>query len=122
MMIKQVKHVSIPVKNQDRAIEFYTKKLGFEIACDVPFADNQRWIEIKIPGSDTQLVLFTPQGHEDRIGTFSNIMFSCDEIEKTYENMKKRGVDFSHPPKKEPWGTYTIFKDCEGNSFCLSSS
>lgn len=120
-MIEAVKHVSIPVKDQQKSLEFFQEKLGFEILCDVPFGPEQRWIELKIPGGDTQIVLFTPEGQENRIGTFSNIVFTCSDIEKTYEELKGRGVEFVHPPKKEPWGTFTVFKDVDDNTFCLSS-
>ncbi len=67
-MITQVKHVSVPVKNQDEALEFYTKKLGFKLVVDVE-AGDQRWIELEIPGGETCVVLFTPEGHEERIGS-----------------------------------------------------
>lgn len=120
-MIKAVKHVSIPVKDQDSALEFYTNKLGFEIICDVSFGP-QRWIELKIPNAETKIVLFTPEGHENRVGTFSNIIFSCADVKKTYEDLLKKGVEFTQAPKEESWGTFALFKDVEGNQFCLSSS
>jgi predicted enzyme related to lactoylglutathione lyase len=67
------------------------------------------------------VVLFTPSGHETRIGTFSNITFTSDNVEKSYEEMSARGVEFQAPPKKEHWGTSAIFKDPDGNVFLLSS-
>lgn len=122
-MIAGVKHVSIPVKDQDKALKFYTEKLGFEVLTDVEFGpDNQRWIELKIPGGETQVVLFTPEGHETRVGTFSNIVFMSDDIHKTYKELKARGVKFTTEPTEEPWGTFTVFQDPDGNTFCLSSS
>ena len=119
-MIRQVKFVGIPVRDQDRALAFYRDKLGFKIHTDQPMG-KQRWIELKIPGADTGVVLFTPDGHEDRIGTFFNGSFACDDVKRTYEELKGRGVEFTQEPKKEPWGTYTTFKDSEGNSFVLGS-
>jgi catechol 2,3-dioxygenase-like lactoylglutathione lyase family enzyme len=120
-MIKAVKFVSIPVKDQDQAVDFYTKKLGFQILTDQPFNGGQRWIELRVPGGETRVVLFTPPGHETRIGTFSNITFLSDDVEKTYQEMSARGVEFQQPPKKEHWGTSAIFKDPDGNVFVLSS-
>jgi predicted enzyme related to lactoylglutathione lyase len=120
-MIKAVKFVSIPVKDQIQALNFYTKKLGFQILTDQPFDGKQRWIELRIPGGETRVVLFTPSGHETRIGTFSNITFTSDNVEKTYEEMSARGVEFQQPPKTEHWGTSAIFKDLDGNVFLLSS-
>ena len=59
-MIKAVKFVSIPVRDQEQALAFYTEKLGFQILTDQPFDAKQRWIELRIPGSETKVVLFTP--------------------------------------------------------------
>ena len=120
-MIKSVKFVSIPVRDQNKALDFYTKKLGFQIMTDQPFGDGQRWIELRIPGAGTQVVLFTPQGQEDRIGTFSGVSFLTDSVEKTYDELSSVGVEFTQPPKKESWGTSAIFKDSDGNMFVLSS-
>jgi predicted enzyme related to lactoylglutathione lyase len=121
VMITHVKFVSIPTRDQDRALAFYTEKLGFKIASDQPFNEKQRWIELRIGGSETRLVLFTPDGHEDRIGGFFNGALSCDNVERTYDELKARGVEFTGPPKKEPWGTFAMFKDVDGNQFVLSS-
>ena len=120
-MIRNVKFVSIPVRDQDRAIEFYTTKLGFEIVTDQPMGPGQRWIELGIPRADTRVVLFTMQGYEDRIGTPSNVVFSSDNVERTAEQLAAKGVEFVQPAKKEPWGTSAIFKDVDGNQFVLSS-
>ena len=120
-MINQIKFVSIPVADQNRALDFYTDKLGFTIITDQPFDEKQRWIELRIPKAETRVVLFTGEGEEKRIGSFMNISYVCDDIDKTYAELKERGVDFTGPPKKEPWGTYAMFKDSEGNSFVLSA-
>ena len=65
--------------------------------------------------------LFTPTGHEDRIGTFFNGSFGCDDVHYTYAQLKERGVEFEEEPQEQPWGTYAIFKDVDGNSFVLGS-
>ena len=120
-MIKQIKFISIPVADQNRALDFYTDKLGFTIITDQPFDEKQRWIELRIPKAETRLVLFTPEGEEKRIGSFMNMSYACDDIDKTYEELKTRGVEFEGPPQKQPWATYAMFKDSEGNKFVLSS-
>ena len=121
IMIKQIKFVSIPVADQNRALDFYTEKLGFTIITDQPFDEKQRWIELRIPRAETRVVLFTSEGDEKRIGSFMNVSYTCDDIEKTYAEMKKRGVEFEGPPEKQPWGTYAMFKDSEGNRFVVSA-
>jgi catechol 2,3-dioxygenase-like lactoylglutathione lyase family enzyme len=120
IMIRGIKFASVPVRDQEKALQFYTKKLGFEIVTDQPFGD-QRWIELSIPGAESQLVLFTPPGHETHIGGFQPIVFWTDDIDKTYAELNGRGVQFTSLPKKEPWGTSSIFTDEDGNQFVLSS-
>ncbi len=90
-MIKRVKFIGIPVADQDRALEFYTQKLNFRVLTDQEFGPSQRWIELSIPGADTGVVLFTPPGHEDRIGTFVNTSWEVDDVEKTYEALTLQG-------------------------------
>ncbi|MEO6871394.1 MAG: VOC family protein [Chthoniobacterales bacterium] len=119
-MIKQIKFISIPVADQNRALDFYTDKLGFTIITDQPFDEKQRWLELRIPKAETRVVLFTPPGQEERVGSFMNLSFACADIDKTYEELKGRGVEFEGPPEKQPWGTYAKFKDSEGNLFVLS--
>ena len=119
-MIKSMKFASIPVKDQQRALEFYTRKLGFHVMTDQAMGPGQRWIELGLNGG-SGVVLFTAPGHEDRIGTFSGISFLCDDVEKTHKELSQRGVEFAQAPKKESWGTSAIFKDADGNTFVLSS-
>jgi len=120
-MIKQIEFISIPVADQNRALDFYTEKLGFTIITDQPFNEKQRWIELRIPKAETRVVLFTPPGDEKRVGSFMNMSYSCGDIDRTYAELKKRGVEFEAPPQKQPWGTYAMFKDSEGNRFVVSS-
>lgn len=119
-MIKQLKFVGIPTSDQDRALEFWTKKMGFAVVTDQPMG-NQRWIELSIPGAQTGIVLFTPEGQEDRIGSFFNGSFHCDDAEYSYRQLSERGVQFEAPPERQPWGTFAKFLDPDGNSFVLSS-
>ena len=120
-MIKQMKFAGISVRDQDAALEFWTKKVGFRVATDQPMGPGQRWIELSIPGAQTGLVLFTPDGHEDRVGTFFNGSFGCDDVDYTYKQMSERGVKFTEAPTKQPWGTFAKFEDPDGNTFVLSS-
>jgi catechol 2,3-dioxygenase-like lactoylglutathione lyase family enzyme len=121
-MINGVKFVNVPVRDQDRALRFYTEQLGFRVATDQPFVPGgQRWIELKIPGAETGITLFTPDGHEDRVGTFVGFSLYSNNVEKTYEELKSKGVEFVAPPKKESWGTSVIFKDPDGNQLHLGS-
>jgi catechol 2,3-dioxygenase-like lactoylglutathione lyase family enzyme len=120
-MIKAIKFVSVPVADQDRALEFYTKKLGFRVITDSPFDGTQRWIELGIPRADTKVVLFTAPGQDKMIGGFMNITFMADDVMATAKDLKERGVEFVQEPQKADWGTSAIFKDVDGNVFVLST-
>jgi predicted enzyme related to lactoylglutathione lyase len=120
-MITHVKFVSIPTADQQRSLKFYTEKMGFEVSTDQPFDGKQRWIVLRIANSPTRFVLFTPEGHENRIGTFFNGSLACDDVTATYRQLSGRGVEFVKPPEKQPWGEFAIFKDPDGNQFVLSS-
>jgi predicted enzyme related to lactoylglutathione lyase len=120
-MITHVKFVSVPTADQERALKFWTKQVGFTLMTDQPFSEAQRWIELSIGDSDTRFVLFTPDGHEERIGSFFNGSLACDDVEATHRQLSERGVAFDGPPQKQPWGTFAMFRDPDGNRFVLSS-
>lgn len=119
-MIRGIKFVSVPVRDQDAALSFWTEKCGLKVATDQAFGP-QRWIELLIPGSETGLVLFTMPGDEARIGTQQPMSLWCDDVFATAAGMKTKGVTFFQEPKKEQWGTSAIFEDPDGNKFVLSS-
>jgi catechol 2,3-dioxygenase-like lactoylglutathione lyase family enzyme len=118
-MIRGVKFASIPVTDQDRALAFYTEKLGFRLVTDQPFDGKQRWIELGISGADTRVVLFnTNSGLQP--GGFMNVTLWTDDVEGTVRELKSKGVDIGES-QRQPWGTFAIFKDIDGNAFVLSS-
>jgi catechol 2,3-dioxygenase-like lactoylglutathione lyase family enzyme len=120
-MVKGIKFVSIPTRDQDGALAFWTRRMGFAVVTDQPFDDEQRWIELRIPGAETRLVLFTPKGQEERIGGFMNVAFVADDVARTYRELSERGVPFTAPPRTEEWGTSVIFSDPDGNQFVIGS-
>lgn len=120
-MITQIKFISIPVTNQDRAVDWFTNKLGFKVFTDQAMGPGQRWIEMRIGRAETKLVLYTPPGHENRIGGPVPLAFQCDNVQKTCDELKSRGVEFAQEPKTESWGTSAIIKDPDGNQYVIST-
>ena len=120
-MFARVRTVAAYVGDQQRALDFYTQKLGFELRADQPMGPNARWIEVAPPGHDTTIVLYTPEGLEDRIGTFAGFTLETDDIMATYEELKGKGVEFAQPPEMQPWGMLmAIVKDQDGNSIVIT--
>ncbi|MGH9557576.1 MAG: VOC family protein [Terriglobales bacterium] len=118
-MLKRIKFTTIPVQDQSRALEFYTKKLGLRVFTDQSMGDS-RWIELQVPGGETMLVLFQQPCHQP--GPTPAAVFVADNVQETYEELKAKGVEFTQPPKKEPWGEHAILKDSEGNSIVFGTA
>jgi predicted enzyme related to lactoylglutathione lyase len=118
-MIKRIKFAGIPVHDQQRALDFYTGKLGFKVHTDAPYRDGLRWIELEIPGAETRLTFDSPRKEESSTPA---MVFAADDVEKTYEELKSQGVEFTQPPQRAPWGMFALFKDSEGNLILLSAS
>ena len=119
VMLRRVNYVGIPTRDQDRALTFWTETMGCIITTD-RLVGEKRWIELTIPGAQTGLLLLTPEGHENRVGTFFNGSFGCDDVQYTYEKLIARGVEFLGSPEKRPF-PHVYFKDPDGNTFLLSS-
>jgi predicted enzyme related to lactoylglutathione lyase len=94
-MIRQLKFASIPTRDQDAGLAFWAQKVGFQIATDQPMGPGQRWIELSIPSTQTGIVLFTAPGQEDRLGTFFNGSFACDDVDHSYQQMLAGGWNLS---------------------------
>jgi len=120
-MISHVKFVSIPTRDQDRALKFWTERVGFRVLTDQPFDDKQRWIELRIGSSETRFVLFMFDEQGLQPGKPFNGALACDNVEKTYQELVANGVEFTAEPQKQPWGTFAVFKDPDDNQFVLSS-
>src|ERR671921_331129 len=105
-MIKTIGGTIVYVSNQNKAVEFYTQKLGFEVKSDMQFGNNLRWIEVAPKESNSTLSLVEPNR----------------ELLKTDEEIKDKGVNLTKPERQDWGGTMSILKDQDGNSFGLISA
>ena len=121
-MVEGVSQVIVEVDDQERALRFWTETLGFEIARDAPYGE-ERWLEVRTPDMATVLVLQPRQGDPptapDELPT-SNVFFYCDDLPRTYDELRARGVEFPQPPVQQSWGWWSMFEDHEGNRFALA--
>jgi lactoylglutathione lyase len=121
-VIEGVSQVIVEVEDQDRALEFWTNKMEFELVQDAPYGEAGRWIEVRSRDRATILVLRPRQGHRptapDELPT-STVFFYCDDLPRTYDELRARGVVFPRPPVRQSWGWWSMFEDDEGNRFAL---
>jgi predicted enzyme related to lactoylglutathione lyase len=131
-MLKQLTYAQIWVDNQDEALAFYTEKLGMELREDVtvPEMGNFRWLTVGVPGQDVSITLMEVPGPpvfdaetQKQIrsllakGAASGLFFSTDDCQASYEEYKKRGVEFTQEPTEQPYGIDAGFRDPSGNHF-----
>ena len=132
-MITKMSHVLIWVKDQQEALEFYRDKLGFEVDTDAMVGETYRWLTMRIktqPGFE--IILAEPvagmmldeesaaqlRSLVDK-GVLGGGVFEADDIYKTYDELKARGVEMKGPPTVQSWGTATVMMDNSGNWFSL---
>ncbi|WP_377569711.1 VOC family protein [Micromonospora sonneratiae] len=113
--------MTIFVTDQDRAVDFYTNKLGFELRRDQRFGPI-RWVEVAPAGSTTTIVLFphdNPMYQEDLMREFTGLQFLTEDLAATYEELSGRGVAFVQEPMRLPFGFSAVFADDDKNQFSL---
>lgn len=125
-MISGVSKVVLQVGDQDRAKAFWTETMGFELVQDAPYG-QERWLEVRSPdGVDLVLELGGEGAGRDADAPehlpTSNVMFRCDDLLVTYEDLAARGVEFPQPPVRQPFGWWSMFNDSEGNRFALEQA
>lgn len=114
---------SIFVQDQDRALEFYSKKLGFIKKEDIPVGEF-RWITLVSPDvQDGTELLLEPNAHpaakEYQKKIFAEgipaTMFGVEDIRKEYDRLREKGVQFTMEPTKMGELTIAVFDDTCGN-------
>jgi catechol 2,3-dioxygenase-like lactoylglutathione lyase family enzyme len=116
------------VDDQEKALRFYTEKLGFVLKTDVPMGEH-RWLTVTSPeGSEGVELLLEPMGFEPsrvyqkalRDAGMPFTMFFTEDLDAEYARLKARGVVFTVEPSRESWGAYAVFDDTVGNLINLS--
>jgi catechol 2,3-dioxygenase-like lactoylglutathione lyase family enzyme len=121
--------IALVVPDYDPAIEFFTGLLGFELVEDSPAETNdgrpKRWVVVRPPGAETGLLLARADGAGQeavvgqqaagRVGFFLHV----DDFEATWQRLTAAGVEFTRPPRTEPYGRVAVFRDIAGNKWDL---
>jgi len=114
MMIQSIIDVAVVVSKAEKSAEWYRDKLGLEIR-----AREGHWVTVAPKGSDVVLHLCEPfEGNGPEPGN-TGIAFRVNNLDETYGEFSKRGVEFTVKPTKEEWGSYAMFKDPDGNEFWI---
>src|SRR3954452_18166887 len=124
-MIDGICTVSIFVSNQNRAKDFYTKVLGLELRQDSPLAPgtDARWVSVAPKGATTEAILYVPdenwEHYRQVVGKSQALTFNVTDMQALSQDLKAKGVKFVQEPDVQPWGTFAIIEDSEGNHLIL---
>jgi catechol 2,3-dioxygenase-like lactoylglutathione lyase family enzyme len=118
--IGKVATVMVPVSDQDRAIEFYTEKLGFERRADVPFGDGNRWVEVAPVGAATTVALVQPMEGQEA-GIESRVAFDSTDVDAVHAALRERGVEVDPEVMRMggPVPPMFFFRDQDGNRLLI---
>lgn len=113
----RMRFASLFISDEERAIDFYTNKLGFKLVAQTPLPWGGRFLMFAPPGGGANLVLSKPiPGAPGQPGGQTNIAWEVDDLVAKYEELKAKGVEFPKPPTKQPWGgMQAFFADPDGN-------
>jgi catechol 2,3-dioxygenase-like lactoylglutathione lyase family enzyme len=132
----KLSYAQIWVNDQQEALEYWTKKIGFEVREDVTMAElgNFRWLAVGPPSQpDIAIVLMAIPGPPvfdaetgDQIralmakGVTGGVFLTTDDCRSSYEELRARGVEFTEAPEERPYGIDCGFRDPSGNSIRLT--
>jgi catechol 2,3-dioxygenase-like lactoylglutathione lyase family enzyme len=118
--ITQIGTVIVPVSDQDRTLEFFTEKLGFEKGVDLPYGDGYRWLEVAPPGAGTSLAIVPPR-EGDPVGIETRIGFATDDVDADRAELRDRGVDVDDEVMRmgDDVPPMFFFRDPDGNSYLI---
>ncbi len=104
VMITNIGTVAVYVENQQKAKEFWTKKVGFEVIAEHPMGPNAFWLEVAPQKDQSRLVIYPKSMMQGSENMRASIVFECDNVMETYEKMKANGIDFKEEPNVNAMG------------------
>ena len=127
-MKARIVQFTLVVNNQDAALDFYTRKVGFDKKTDVTPPGGYRWVTVGPKEQDLELALFQagtkdPNGWSSQWHPGNNppIVVNVDDCRAAFAELKSRGVEFKQAqPDEYAWGISATFSDLDGNLFSIN--
>lgn len=125
-MISKVIYVTLFVSDQDKALDFYTNKLGLEKRGDNPQPSGPRFVVVGVKGQDLQIVLWPgAKGSSKHVPGYTgyapgSVFLETDNVQKEFEVLRSHGVRFEEAePIQLPYGKYATALDPDGNRITI---
>jgi len=113
------------VRDYDDAIEFYVKRLGFELVEDTELGHGKRWVVVRPGAGGAGLLLAKADGADQaaQIGRQAGgrvmLFLETDDFDRDHRRMLQQGVRFIETPRREAYGRVAVFEDLYGNRWDL---
>ena len=121
----KIKLTSVSIDNYDKALAFYTEKLGFVKKQDIPLGDGQRWLTVVSPEEPdgTELLLEPNAEYPAMKALKADLLrdgipftaFQVADVYEEYERLKARGVEFTMEPTNMGTAIIAVLDDTCGN-------
>lgn len=118
--------VAIVVDDYDEAIDFYTKKLDFELMEDTPQSETKRWVVVKPKGEGQTALLLAKAANQTQRMAVGNqtggrvfLFLYTDDFDRDYQNLLNQKITIVRQPKTETYGKVVVFADLYGNLWDL---
>lgn len=122
LLKQQLAQIALVVRDYDEAIDFYTKKLHFDLIEDTTMSESKRWVVVAPPGSDGCRLLLARAAtgeQKSRIGNQTGgrvfLFLYTDNFDRDYQNLLDQNITIVRRPSVEPYGTVAVFEDLYGN-------
>lgn len=127
MMKQSLIHVALVVRDYDEAIEFYTRKLSFELLEDIYQPEqDKRWVLVAPPNSKGAAIVLAQASTAEQQAFVGNqtgkrvfLFLGTDDFRRDYQQMLDNGINFVREPVEQPYGTVAVFEDLYGNLWDL---
>jgi catechol 2,3-dioxygenase-like lactoylglutathione lyase family enzyme len=116
--------VALVVADYDEAIDFYVRKLDFELVEDTPLEPGKRWVLVKPPGSGVANLLLARAATDVQRASIGSqtggrvfLFLHTNDFWRDYRAMQAKGIVFIRLPTEQPYGTVAVFEDLYGNKW-----
>jgi predicted enzyme related to lactoylglutathione lyase len=122
MPIGYLQIVSVPVRSQDQAKQFYVHGLGWDLLSDGDYelagGQRLRWLEVRPRDGQTAITLVL-EDDTMKAGSMKGLILRASSLESTAAELAGRGVVMTQEIQETPWARYTSFQDPDGNSWVI---
>jgi lactoylglutathione lyase len=121
VVITHVTLVNLPVRDQDRSLDFFVNKLGLKVRTDQPYGPDARWIEVAPDGDGAGIALVKAEDDAPFTNRMTDVLLGCDDAARTAEQLRAAGVPVTEPAT-ESWGTFILVTEPDGRQICITQN